>query len=181
VAAQLGNGGDFAGYRFATPEDVSQLFSDAGITNPYPTYAVDPATGMPNGDASAITNLLSLMRTGADNIVGYVSTPLASDPTFAHEIAQLLLTASMEIAQSPAYLLYSNSTIAPDYRDNDGTGDWGSFLVRDLTLNATPIPAVGIPALIFGAVLLVWCSMKRKPKGNIALYHSSLVRARAVR
>jgi hypothetical protein len=138
VSSQLGPSGEFAGYRFATPEEVSNLFTDAGITNPYPSYSVDPLTGVPNSNAPAIAALLNLMNPGFDQILGYTAAELIpSDPEFII-VAQLLLTGSTQIAQSPASFLGGDGLIHTDYRDSDVAGDWGSFLVRDV-----PGPVVG--------------------------------------
>jgi hypothetical protein len=57
VSSQFGVGGDFYGFRYATGQEVSILFTDAGISGQFigASIILDPA------DASAVTTLINLL------------------------------------------------------------------------------------------------------------------------
>jgi hypothetical protein len=77
VAVEFGPGGDFAGFRHATTDEVSQLFVDAGIP-------VIDAGGSPDNNAPA-QNLIALLgatseQSGNPEVRGFTSSLIVGSP-----------------------------------------------------------------------------------------------------
>ena len=148
VVANLNNPADVVyGYRYATGAEVSTLFTDAGITNPY--------NGPPNGEGPAVLSLISLLgatfqpgNSRYTYTVGITGDPYSNVASARWSGVLYLLFLHNQIAES------QSSGFGQDYYSSD----IGSFLV------ATPLPAT-LPLFASGLGALGLLGWRRKRKG----------------
>lgn len=145
VSSELGGGGIYEGWSFATGAQVRDLYSSAGATGPY--------TGFNPGHFDAVTSLLSL--------VGEIETT-------ATRSGSLLLVADIP-ATAPGnhywleYVIVSGSsglfgeTNSSNYRPDDSS----NFNIASALIRTTPVP---VPAAVwlFGSALGLLGWMQRK-------------------
>jgi hypothetical protein len=150
VANYLGVGDPYYGYRYATGAEVSTLFTDAGITNPY--------AGPINGNAPAILNLISLL--GA-------TVPGPNNPsTFG--ITGDLDGTNVFVAGLQVNNPKSSQLAMTDFAEQDQSVSGlvrGSFLVE--VVGTTPLPAA-LPLFASGLGALGPLGWRRKRKAKAA-------------
>jgi hypothetical protein len=145
VAGQLGPGGAYAGFSFATESEVNQLFADAGIPNVnvglYGTVA----------NVASVTSLISLWN--ANLAGGYTS----ADGPFGYFLTAGVGTGLIWVT-GPAYPspVTAEATSGPDRLGIGGNGSasypyLGSALVETYVVPPVPEPTT----IISGAMLLL--------------------------
>ena len=142
VANLLGVGQTYEGYRYATGAEVSTLFTDAGITNPY--------YGAPNAEAGSYQSLIALLGSSAGN------------PPFTYPVSVSWgLTADLNQAGNLWIAIVYLETVNAQYQvaqtqftelsPSQYSGTLGSFLVATPLPAALPLFATGLGALgLFG-------------------------------
>jgi hypothetical protein len=161
VLSNLNNPSDVVyGYRFATGNEIGQLFIDAGLYEfPYGGGFCDPCSDALSN--SEISHLITLLG-----------------PTFSSEIGQpnlqYILGFNADIYQSSYQYLSLLAYYAPTYAlaivpkdflsPNSSRSDIGSFLVE---VSPTPLPAT-LPLFATGLSVMGLLSWRRKKRAAIA-------------
>ena len=152
VASQLGIGGAFYGYRYATASEVSALFTDAGITNP--VWGSTDSVQIPS-----VLALFSMMGETYNDPSLIMMQGYTNDfyPWGAINIAELQL----DPLTGAYWALPLGDDLYPDV-----TQSVGSFLVRDV--GATPLPAT-LPLFATGLGAMGFFGWCRKRKASAAV------------
>ena len=145
TANYLSTGGLYQGYRYATGVEVSTLFTDAGISNPY--------NGVPNGEASAVQALISLLGVTL-NDPGYYDQTFGITADLAPNTNHWLAMLRIGISQVATTQWIGEG---PDFTEVD----LGSFLVMNAA--STPLPAA-LPLFASGLGALSLLGWRRKRK-----------------
>ena len=163
----LGAGETYFGWRYATGAEVSQMFTDGGVTNPkqFIGSTSDPAYNGEGPEYLALINLLG--PTGACtahncNLNGYVADMFNATTSWRALLSYGFFTA-LETGGSDLILLSAFSLQAGvPVSTPQPTG--GSFLVRDFRpLSEVPLPAaLPLFATGLGAMGLLGWRRKRK-------------------
>ncbi len=143
VLSQLGAGGLFEGYRYATSAEISQLWTNADITNPY------------NGPAT-------VAKTPA-----YLALIALLDHTYSASSAYyvLAMNSSLDLLVSFSMLRVTwdrdgkLESLLADSATDQITQYWGSYLVKDT--NAVPIPAA-LPLFAAGLGAMGFMGWRRR-------------------
>jgi len=146
VSAQLGLGGDFQGYRYATAAEVSTLYTNAGITNPY--------DGPLTGESPRYAALISLLGGSLQ-----VSGILADTSPFA------FFQRGAVLALYPNFNFMQAATDCCSFSQSSSNPAFGSFLVTDAV--ATPLPAA-LPLFATGLGVMGLLGWRRKRKAALA-------------
>jgi hypothetical protein len=159
VASQFGPGGQFFGFRYATSAEVSLLFTDGGIPNPY-------GIGPQNSDSPAYLSLIGMLGAtltlaqtngqgqytyGITSTTGFLNADPA--PGLAYVLAMLNISAIADNLCNCQYADAAQGLIFPTAHDQL----IGSFLV------ATPLPAA-LPLFATGLGALGLLGWRRKRK-----------------
>ncbi len=157
VLAQLGPGGEFAGFRYATNGEVATLFTNAGIAHFNQAFGL----GFFPSNIPAVPNLMTLLG---------MTDPLGS------ELESLAFTADEfdENTRFIAGLVVLNpaggtaSAAANTRADIDGVdappvSTVGHALVR-VSADAAPVPEPGSLILLASAALPLWFASRRRSK-----------------
>ncbi len=142
VLAELAVGGLYEGYRYATSAEISQLWTNADIPNPYNSTA--------NSSATAYEALIALL--------GHTTSSSAI-------YAVLAMNSSLDPLVSFAMLRVTYDGGAPQGQladpDTDQISDqFGSYLVKD-TAAVVPIPAA-LPLLAAGLGAMGFMAWRRR-------------------
>ena len=127
VVAQLGTGGDFEGYRFATREEVRTFWQHAGVIADQ-----DP----PIEQSPAMSHLQDLWGRTSPPVNGFQRSLAVTGDVFSSSPAQHWSVSLSESATLPDYAI-TNSQFGG--LDDDGRG-WGFALVRS-SADVVPEPA----------------------------------------
>jgi hypothetical protein len=141
VLSELGVGGLFEGYRYATSAEIGQLWTNADIPNPY--------NGTANSASSAYENLIAML--------GHTTSASAI-------YAVLAMNSSLDQLVSFAMLRVTYDRGAPQGQLADPDTDqisteFGSYLVKDT--NVVPIPAA-LPLFAAGLVAMGLMGWRRR-------------------
>lgn len=160
VFAELGSGGDYEGYRFATSSEVETLFDDAGI--PTVSSLGDFQTGNYT-PVSGLLDLIGLLNPGADLPYsdGYTADTVDYPSLTSRILGRLQLCDGHTF---PNGFTCSPSAVAALHEDFNGDdfadASTGSFLVLDVEI--VPVPAA-LPLFLSGlAGLGVFARRRRK-------------------
>ena len=150
VSNEFGAGGDFEGWRYASPSEVGDFFSSAGGAGTY--------TGAQGTNVEWITRLMSLWGITGQTSDTNFSDAINTDPIFNQDrslsrLQDLVPDDGVDLA----YLQFQgwpNTEVAPTV---------GSALVR---VSTVPVPQVPVPAAIwlFGTALIGFVGMSRRRK-----------------
>jgi hypothetical protein len=163
VSPQFGIGGIFYGFRYATGEEVSTLFMDAGITG--------LSIGTINADAPAVSALINLLgplqcystyctTNGTPYFTRGIFNDLKSEALFPDLRWAALLQLSGNTQANVVY--YDQFPVDAFYSDQ------GSFLVCDTCPALTPVPIhlpFAVQAIPFG-VMGVFAWRRRRTSGS---------------
>ena len=155
VANLLGVGQTYEGYRYATGAEVSTLFTDAGITNPY--------YGAPNAEAPSYQALIALLGSSAGNppytYPVWVTWGLTADINQAGNPWVAIVYLETQNAQwQVAQAHYTGLSLSP----SEFSGTLGSFLV------ATPLPSTWL-MLLSGFVGIGFLAYRGTKKRSAAI------------
>jgi hypothetical protein len=148
MANLLGVGQTYEGYRYATGAEVSTLFTDAGITNPY--------YGAPNAEAGSYQALIALLGLTAFNYPAWVTAGLTADINQAGNLWIAIVYLETQNAQWQVAQTQWTELSPSQYSQY-----FGSFLV------ATPLPAA-LPLFVTGLGALGLLGWRRKRKAQAA-------------
>lgn len=151
VSAQLGTGGTYEGFRYASMSEVSTLYLNAGFTD---TDAIYRAS-----DLGAAQLLLGLMGTLDSNSRGDIAQGIVSDNDdiggFRRQVASSFGFEKPPFQNPAAGFALGEAGIArglsPTANPAQGRYFTGSFLVRG---GAAPVPAPGGALLLLGIFAL---------------------------
>jgi hypothetical protein len=149
LANYVNSGQLYEGYRYATANEVRQLFTDAGI---------DTTCGETCADPTAVVNLLSLLGATVYD---------AADAQIIYGLNGDAFGAGLHFYSRLAY--WASTPIVDVYYsvigDTENYTSIGSFLVKDV--DATPLPA-SLPMFLGGLSLIGLIARRRKQNRSVA-------------
>jgi len=144
VLSELGPSGLFEGYRYATSAEISQLWTDADIPNPY--------NGAATSAASAYEALIALLGHTTSNSDKYNVLAMNSSLDLLTSFAMLRVTYERGAPQG----------LLADPDTDQISIEYGSYLVKPV-----PIPAA-LPLFAAGLGAMGLMSRRRKRKAAVA-------------
>ncbi|WP_169570276.1 hypothetical protein [Sneathiella limimaris] len=153
VSSELGSGGEFEGWRYATAQEFLGLISNwTGIT-----VTVQHQVVFAEGLLDGLVSLLGPTSGGvfAEGSNNYFIRGVLADKVgdWHHQSAFIY---DMDHVENDADYIYGNGG---PYSDYSIEGKYGAFLVRDIAISAVPLP----PAiLMFGAAIIGLGLISRK-------------------
>jgi hypothetical protein len=147
VSSQFNVGGEFFGYRYASGYEVSLLFTDAGVSNPY----TGPGHGGDENDHYfALMDLLGMTLVTSDQ---WETRGITSD----HSLARIMVAGPCPAGDPTVgcYVALSSYDAFPSTEKHPWVG---SFLVQ---ISDAPVPAA-LPLFATGLGLLGFAARRRK-------------------
>jgi len=150
VSTQLGPSGTFAGYRYATVNEVESLWTDAGIIPGTPEPCTpSPACFAANVSSPAVQNLTALMGDtwpasyGFQGMIGLTSTPYSAPAWPGCDPYLCYVTPELRLYQS----IPSEALVIEGLRNYIADPAYGSWLVRP-----TSVPEPGSLVMLASAL-----------------------------
>lgn len=157
VSSQLGSGGEFEGWRYATSAELNSLVLSVA-EKPYSySYGDFPTTYFGSSQLFELVELFGAVHFVEEG--GYTAGLLADGPTsfdsdYYHKVAWIVTNLN-DVGGHKDYLQLTNG----GFWHKLGSNSFGSYLVRDTAISAVPLPS---SILLFTPLLIGLVGLRRK-------------------